>query len=152
MAFGLTPWDPFRDLERFERTMRRGLDWPFFARETIGSPAVELSDEGDHYLVKAELPGVEEDDVEISLTGNVLSIRGEKREERTVPEGKEAEKGEHRPLFSECYYGSFERMLTLPDDINPDQVEAEAKNGVYSIHIGKKSPQQRSRKIQVTRH
>jgi len=155
MAFGLTPWDPFREFDRLERSMRRGLDWPLFGRaETIGAPAVEVTDEGDHYMVRAEIPGVPEDEVDIQLSGNVLTIRGEKRYEKRVPE--KAEKGEEgeeasRPLFSEVYYGKFERVLTLPDDIDPDKVEASSTNGVFNIEIGKKAAQ-RAKKIKVTRH
>ena len=171
MAFGLTPWDPFRDFDRLERAMRRGFEWPFGrGSETIGAPAVEVTDEGDHYQVRAEIPGVPEDEVDINLSGNVLTIRGEKRFERKVPstegggqKAEEQEEGETamarregggemaRPLFSEVYYGKFERMLTLPDDIDPEKIEATSKHGVFTIDIGKKAAQ-RARKITVSRH
>jgi HSP20 family protein len=185
MAFGLTPWDPFRDLDRLERTMRRGFDWPAgrAATESLGAPAIEVTDEGDHYLVKAEIPGVSEKEVDIALTGNVLTIRGEKRYEKRAPQWEAGAEGAGeqqqaapekqektgkqdkqqavarreqggamaRPLFSEVYYGRFERMLTLPDDIDADKVEASYQNGVFAIEIGRKE-KQRSRKIEITRH
>lgn len=193
MAFGLTPWDPFRELDRLDRLMRRNFDLPFArgGAEAIGAPAVEITDEGDHYLVKAEIPGVAEEDVDITLNGNVLTLRGEKRFERREPrtvearpaqaqeqaqeqagEKKAAQKGEaaqggqqlaqrgeqglagaegSRPIFSEVYYGRFERVLTLPDDIDAERIDASARNGVFTIEIGKKA-QQRARRIQVTRH
>jgi len=185
MAFGLTPWDPFRELDRLDRLMRRNLDLPFArGAESISAPAVEITDEGDHYLVKAEIPGVAEEDVDITLSGNMLTLRGEKRYERKEPrtvearrqegaaEQKAAKKGEaaqggqqlaqrgeqalataeaSRPIFSEVFYGRFERVLTLPDDIDPERIEASSKNGVFTIEIGKKA-QQRARRIQVTRH
>lgn len=195
MAFGLTPWDPFRDFDRFERLIRRPFETGFMrgGMEAIASPAVEVTDEGDHYLVKCEIPGVDEKDVEITLSGNVLTIRGEKRyEKRTGGGGKTIEakaekKGQgqeqqapaqqqqagkqsgqmqqagsqamagrggaelSRPLYTEVFYGSFERTLTLPDDIDADKVEATTNNGIFSISVGKKE-QQRARKINVTRH
>jgi HSP20 family protein len=179
VAFGLTPWDPFREFDRLDRLMRRGFEMPFArGTETIGAPAVEVTDEGDHYLVKAEIPGVAEEDVDITLTGNVLTLRGEKRYERKARsaseeksegagEAKAAKKGEaamakrgeqglaqadeSRPIFSEVYYGRFERVLTLPDDIDAEKIEASSRNGVFTIEIGKKA-QQRARRIQVTRH
>lgn len=194
MAFGLTPWDPFRDLERIDRLMRRSFE-PFLGRltqETIASPAVELTDEGDHYLVKAEIPGVPADAVEITLNGNVLTLRGEKRYERQAGSAPESGQGQQRgqeqsrqqrqqqsqqagqqegqqargstavakaepagelsrPIFSEVFYGRFERVLTLPDDIDPNRIEAEARDGVFFVTIGKKA-EQRARRIQVTVH
>ncbi len=180
MAFGLTPWDPFREFDRLDRLMRRSFEMPFARGEALGAPAVEVTDEGDHYLVKAEIPGVAEEDVDITLTGNVLTLRGEKRYERKAQrpaeakgeaagEAKAAEKGEagkamakrgeqalaqaeeSRPIFSEVYYGRFERVLTLPDDIDPENIQASSRNGVFTIEIRKKA-QQRARRIQVTRH
>jgi HSP20 family protein len=154
MAFGLAPFDPTREIDRLERMMRRGFEGAFGRfGETMASPAVEVTDQGDHYRVRCELPGVPEDEVELTLTGNVLSIRGEKKVERgNAPEaGKKAEGKDTRPLYSEVYYGAFERVLTLPDDIDTEKVEASSKNGVFTIEIGKKT-QGRAKKIQVTRH
>lgn len=161
MAFGLAPFDPVRELDRLERVMRRGFEGALGRfGEAMPTPAVEVTDEGDHYLVRCEIPGVPEDAVDITLTGNVLSLRGEKRVERRTPagatrEGKEEKQGSTaeptRPLYSEVYYGRFERVLTLPDDIDTDKVQANAKNGVLAIEIGKKT-QGRAKKIEVSRH
>lgn len=185
MAFGITPWDPFREFDRMERLFRRGFEGLRGGAEPLASPAVEVTDEGDHYLVRAELPGVKEDDVEITLTGNVLSIRGEKRYEKreggtatTVVKPKKQEPSQQasarnvqqnqqqsteltrteeentdlaRPLYSEVYYGRFERTLTLPDDIDTDKVDAWVKNGVYYIEVGKKE-EHRAKRINITRH
>lgn len=178
MAFGMT-WDPFREFERVERLLRRGLEGRF---GEIASPAVEVTDEGDHYMVRAELPGVQEKDVEVTLSGNVLSIRGEKRYEKKEGSGDKprrkqgegsrqeqkepgesgrqrtelaksegSETGLARPMYSEIFYGRFERVLTLPDDIDPENVDAEFEDGVLHLTIGKKE-QQRSRKISITKH
>lgn len=167
MAFGLAPFDPVRELDRLERAMRRGFEGALGRfGEAMPTPAVEVTDEGDHYQVRCELPGVPEDAVDITLNGNVLSLRGEKRVERTLPgtegrtgaktEGETGGKGTQaeetsRPLYSEVFYGRFERVLTLPDDIDTDKVQASSKNGVFTIDIGKKT-QGRAKKIEVTRH
>lgn len=166
MAFGLAPFDPVRELDRLERAMRRGFEGALGRfGEGMPTPAVEVTDEGDHYKVRCELPGVPEDAVDITLNGNVLSLRGEKRYEKTEPatearaggkgakETKEAKEGEAeaRALYSEVFYGRFERVLTLPDDIDPERIEASAKNGVFTIEVGKKT-QGRAKKIEVTRH
>lgn len=181
MAFGLSPWDPFREVDRLERLFRRTFEPLTRVGAELASPAIELTDEGDHYLVKAELPGVDEKDVEITLSGNILTVRGEKRyerraggEEEQAGGEKEAAKGEEqkaegkkkkeealerkepaappsRPLFSEVFYGTYERTITLPDDIDPEKVEARSRNGVFWVEIGKKEAQ-RARRIEVTRH
>lgn len=162
MPFGLAPFDPVRELDRLERAMRRSFEGALGRLgETLPSPAVEVTDEGDHYLVRCELPGVPEDALEITLTGNVLSLRGEKKVEKkgkTLEGTAEAQAGGEaktagttRPLYSEVYYGSFERTLSLPDDLDPDNVQARTKNGVFTIEIGKKT-QGRAKKIEVSRH
>lgn len=162
MAFGLAPFDPVRELDRLERAMRRGFEGALGRfGEAMSTPAVEVTDEGDHYLVRCEVPGVPEDAVEITLTGNVLSLRGEKKAEKRGKtlegktegeEGGEAKTAESsRPIYSEVYYGSFERTLSLPDDLDTDKVQAKAKNGVFTVEIGKKT-QGRAKKIEVTRH
>ena len=91
--------------------------------------------------IQAELPGVSEKDVDISLDGDVLTIRGEKRQER-----KQEREGVH---ISERSFGTFQRSLRLPFQVNPDQVEARFENGVLSMTVPKAQPQERSRRIQV---
>ena len=152
MATGLTPWEPFRDIDRILRRFE-----PIARTLEVSAPAVEVCDEGDHYRVRAEIPGVPVENVEIFLSGNLLTLRGEKRTERHEPPGgekkKEAkeQKGEEKqshPLYTEISYGSFERALTLPDDIDPEQVDASGKDGVLSITVGKRQSQ-RAKRINV---
>lgn len=148
----LSPWDPFREFDRMERFFRRTFEPR--RSESFVSVAIELNDYGEYYLVRAEIPGVTEEAVDITLTGNVLSIRGEKSFEYSEGKAEEAEKEEKessRPLYSEVYYGSFVRTLTLPDDIDAEKIDASYKNGVFFIEIGKKE-QHRAKKITVTRH
>ena len=91
--------------------------------------------------ITAELPGVTEQDIDISLNDDVLTIRGEKKFE---------EQGEKENFhFVERSYGTFQRSLRLPYPINPDQVQASFENGVLTIALPKAAQQERSRKIQV---
>lgn len=140
MAFGLATWDPFSDLER---SMRRGLGWPFRESRSMTAPPIEFTDEGDHYLVRCEIPGVGMDDVQGELNGDVLTLKGEKRETREVP-AKDAQ-GERKALYSECFYGAFERSITLPDDFDGERIEARAEDGLVFVTIGKKVAQQPKR-------
>jgi HSP20 family protein len=93
------------------------------------SPALDLTENDKQVRLRAEIPGVDEKDVEISLEGDMLTIKGEKREERK-------EEGEHRRLY-ESAYGSFERDIRLPFEPRDQDVKAEFKNGVLTVTIQK---------------
>jgi HSP20 family protein len=116
-----------------ERRMRRLFEEPFrmdFLTEEMGwMPAVEVTQTAEAIEVTAELPGMTREDVDISLEHNVLTIRGEKKEET---EAKEKE----RYLF-ERFYGSFQRAFTLPSHVEQEKVTAEFANGVLRIHLPK---------------
>lgn len=107
------------------------------------SPLVELKDKRDHYELAMELPGLSDEDVSVELADGTLRIAGEKREE------KEEKAGEC--LISERSYGSFQRRLSLPRDVDPDQIEAKFRHGVLKVSIGKdKEAARRVRKIAVS--
>jgi HSP20 family protein len=106
----------------------------------IWTPAVDLSEDKDSFAVRAELPGIDPGAVEIELQDNILSIRGERREER-----KEEKKNYH---LLERSYGSFFRSFTLPRNINADAVKATFENGVLSISVPK-TAEARPRKVKV---
>ncbi len=111
-------------LASFQREMNRIME-SFFGAEApwcIGewSPRIDVSETESNVVVKAEVPGLEKDDVEVSLCGDTLTISGQKKDER-----KEV-KGSYRLL--ERRYGSFQRSVVLPAGINPDKVGAEFKN------------------------
>ncbi len=91
--------------------------------------------------ITAELPGVTQDDVEVTLDDDVLTIRGEKRFEQ-----RDEKENFH---FVECSYGTFQRSLRLPYPIDPEQVQASFENGVLTVTLPKTGRQERSRKIQV---
>jgi len=104
-----------------------GWDMPFWGRSRW--PAVDVSEEEDKFIVKAEVPGCKAEDIDISVHGNVLTISGEKKEE-------EEKKGEGYYHKERCY-GSFRRDFNLTSDVNPDRIEAVCKDGVLSLTLPK---------------
>ncbi len=139
----IEPRRPVMDLGRWERDMDRMMEdffgrrmrpwWPdrwFRADETeAGVPAVDLFEEKDDIVVKAELPGMEKENIEVNLTDHTLTIKGEKKKEEEVKE-----KNYYR---SERSYGSFMRAIELPRDVHGDKVKASFKNGVLEVRVPK---------------
>ena len=93
------------------------------------SPAVDILEQKDQYTVKVELPGVSKDDVKITMEDNVLTIRGEKKEE------KETKEGSHHRI--ERSYGAFQRSFALPTTVKTDKIEASFKDGVLNVELPK---------------
>jgi HSP20 family protein len=130
----LVRWDPFRDLLSFRRSMDRLFDETFAAPVAsgdryYGAPAVDMYQTDDEVVVKATLPGVKPEDISISVTGEVLTIRGEVKEEKKVDE---AEYHLH-----ERRYGSFSRSLPLPTSVRADKAEAHFEHGVLTLALPK---------------
>lgn len=105
----------------------RGLDRPFFGYKTW--PAIDVAENENEFVVKAEVPGCKADDIDISVHGSTLTISGEKKQEE--------EKKEKGYYHVERSYGSFRRDLNLPADIDTEKIEAECKNGVLCITLPK---------------
>ena len=147
--------DPFLALHRemnrlFDDVLRGGGVAPSTGGQGPGgggtpllAPQMDVSETDDEVRLQAELPGVAEQDIEVSLDEDVLTIRAEKKQER-----REERQGMH---FSERAYGTFQRSLRLPFRIDPDQVRARFENGVLSVTLPKPRPpqQERARRIQV---
>jgi len=141
VAPAMTEWDPWR-------MMRRMLRWdPFqemqasMPEQTFAfSPAFEVKETKTGFIVHADLPGVKEQDLEVALTGNRLTIRGK----------RDSEKKEQTDTYYvyERSYGTFTRSFTLPEGADPNQVRAELREGVLDINIGKK-PEMQPKKIPV---
>ncbi len=131
----LAKWTPFREVSRLRDEMDR-LWEGFFGRGPMRPlaqewiPAVDISDTADKVTVKVEVPGMDAKDIEISLSGDILTIRGEKK----------TEKEEKRENFylAERSYGSFARSLRLPTEVQGDKIEASYKHGVLTITCPKK--------------
>ena len=95
-------------------------------------PAFDVSETEEEFIVKAELPGVDPKDVEVNLTGNVLTVKGEKKAER---EEKKAD------LYRvERSFGSFSRSFSLPGDVRTDDVKATYKDGILNLRLPKTEP------------
>jgi HSP20 family protein len=105
----------------------RGLDRPFAGYKAW--PAIDVAEEEDAIVVRAEVPGCKADDIDISVHGSVLTISGEKK--------LSEEKKEKGYYHVESTYGSFRREVTLPTDVNQSKVDASYKDGVLSITLPK---------------
>jgi HSP20 family protein len=129
--------NPFYELDKFQRDLNRFFDLGQGMADQDASllagywtPAVEVLDHKDNVIVRAELPGLVKEDIEVTIENNVLSIRGEKKQEH---EQKEAE-----VVRSERYYGVFHRAFTLPSSVDSARVNAKFHNGVLELTIAKK--------------
>lgn len=103
------------------------LDWPVWGRGRW--PAIDIAENENEFMVKAEVPGCKADDIDISVHGNMLTISGEKKQQK-----EEKEKGYYHVERS---YGSFSRNLNLAADVDPDKIEATCKDGILSIKLPK---------------
>ena len=92
-------------------------------------PSVDVEDSGDHFLLSFDLPGMKKDNVKISVQENVLTVSGERKDER--------EEKTKTKYLSERYYGSFSRSFTLPAGIRAENIEADYRDGVLKINIPK---------------
>jgi HSP20 family protein len=101
-------------------------------------PRVDVSESGKEVRITAELPGLDEKDVEVTVTNNMLTIKGEKKVE------KEEEEGDY--YHSERSYGYFDRTIALPQGIDADNAKAQFKKGVLKVTIPKKPEAQSSRR------
>jgi len=131
----LVPWKPFKEVSTLRKEMDNLLS-KFFGKPSLAeafgeewSPTLDVSETGNSIIVKAELPGLEAKDIDVSLSGDLLTIKGEKRKE-------EEEKGEQYH-YSERYYGSFQRSFRLPTTIKSDKIEASFEKGVLKITLPK---------------
>jgi HSP20 family protein len=125
-------WDAFDGLRS---DMDRALDL-FKVPDASGlldrttAPAVDVVETDEDFVVVADLPGVKRDDIELSVTGTLLSIRGDKK--------GEAQSDKRKIFRKETWVGSFNRTIDLPADIDPDKVQAELKDGVLTVRVAKR--------------
>ena len=131
----LVRWEPFREMEDFLRQFAPALA-SGLARSsggpTVWRPAADISESDKEYLIKAELPGVNKEDVKIALQDGILTLSGERK--------LEAERSDDNQIRVERFYGAFTRSFVLPENVDTSNVRAEAKDGVLLVHIPKKTP------------
>jgi HSP20 family protein len=145
----MTRWRPFREMEGFfdqyaramHRAMLRHEERSAAAEIADWAPSVDVSERDDAYEVRAELPGVAKEDVNVSLENGVLTIQGEKKVEVTEGHGE-------KKHAVECAYGSFLRTFVLPSDADAEKVDASFKHGVLKLNIAK-TAESKAKQIEV---
>jgi len=143
----ITPW---HGLETLGNRMRGLLDYPtLFAPSVFAAPvletgewwpAVELVEADGEFVLTAEIPGMSKENVDISVEDNVLTLKGEKKFEH--------EEERDRMHIRERRYGTFERMFTLPRNVDAGKIKAEYREGVVEIHMPK-APEAQGRRIEI---
>jgi HSP20 family protein len=140
-------WEPFRELSSLQTEMNRlfnaAFDAPSGGNTTARrwTPAMDLLETDDAFVIRADLPGLSESDVSIELEDNVLTVSGERKVEH-----EDKREGFYRVERS---YGSFSRSLTLPKGVDPEAVTASFDRGVLEVRVPK--PEQRKpRKIEIS--
>src|SRR5689334_6395958 len=129
----LVRWDPVRELDSLQGDMNRLFDRFFEGRTGNGGrrwiPPMDLRETQDHLVLRGDLPGLTEDDIDIEIKDNVLTVSGERKADK-----EERGEGYYRV---ERAFGSFSRSLTLPQGVDADQVEANFDKGVLEVRIPK---------------
>jgi HSP20 family protein len=134
-------WNIQREINRiFENFFHGDLQDDGAFGLSLWTPAVDIAEHDNEYVVRVELPGVSKDDVKITLESNVLTIRGEKKREKDV------EKDNYHRM--ERMYGSFQRSFTLPSTVRADKIDAVYKDGILTITLPK-AEEARPKQIEV---
>lgn len=128
-------WDPFREMGEMQSEMNRLFDG-FFGRsaaspafDRVWAPAADMYETKDDLVLRIELPGVNEKEIDVSITGELLTVKGERSQGEDVKEGN---------LYrSERWFGRFERTMPLPIPVQPDKVTASYRDGVLTITLPK---------------
>ncbi|MEZ4727199.1 MAG: Hsp20/alpha crystallin family protein [Caldilineaceae bacterium] len=143
----LVRWDPFREMLDLRRQMDRVFDERFRSmspwEEDGGSQAtlaLDVSEQEDSYTIKASIPGVNPDDIDITMNNDILTISGESKSE------EESEQGQWH--LRERRFGRFSRSIRLPTIINSDKIEATCDNGVLTLQLPK-AEETKPRRISV---
>jgi HSP20 family protein len=148
---GLVRWDPIREIDSLQGEMNRLFSSFFETPTTRGGgngtatarrwiPAMDLIETGDHFVLKADLPGMDEGDVNIEVENNVLTVAGER---------KTAHEEKHEGYYRlERATGAFSRSLTLPEGIDPESVTATFDNGVLEVRVPKPA-EAKPRRVQI---
>lgn len=142
----LTHWNPFQEMETMQNQLSSLSDWPLIrnGRATPAdrqwAPPVDVIETGDEYLIRADLPGVDRNDLRVTLEAGELTIQGSRSVE-PLPEGAQY-------TFNERPYGTFTRTFVLPDWADASRIQAEFKQGVLTVRV-QKAEQAKARIIAV---
>lgn len=135
----LSVWDPFADLNRVQRELEKGV-FGQRGRAADFAPAVDVHEDGERLVLRAELPGIKREDVEVSIDSNVLTLKGERKLEQ-----ENAGRRYHRV---ERAYGTFVRQFQLSSNIDTSNIDAKLADGVLTVSLNKKE-ELKPRKIDV---
>jgi len=127
-------WRPFHELERIQDELSQLFDFPL-SSTSLGemgdwSPALDVHENKDEVIVRADVPGLDKNQIHVRVNNGILTIEGERKEE--------TEKKEEGFVRKERYVGSFKRMLNLGSDVDSTNAKAKYKNGVLELHLPKK--------------
>ena len=130
----IVKWDPFREIEDMFERYNRAIGWPRLGSQEIiasgdWSPRVDIAETDNEFIIKAEIPEIKKEDVKVTVDNGVLTISGERKQEK-----EEKNKKFHRV---ERYYGSFSRSFTLPNNVDETKIEASFKDGMLNLQIPK---------------
>jgi len=132
----LIRWTPFGEVDTlFDRLMgNQFARWPRLPFEGSGekfqwAPTANISETDKEYTIRAELPAVKKEDVQVTLEDGIITVKGERKQQKTDKNEKF-----HRV---ESFYGSFERSFSMPDNVNAEAIRCESKDGVLTVHIPK---------------
>jgi HSP20 family protein len=142
--WGITPWRPFRELEEWERRFDDLFgrpSWRLPVEERGWMPAVYVFEKEDRFVVKAELPGMKEEDIDVSVIGDTLSIKGEKKTETEIKD--------ENYYRCERSYGSFYRSIPIPSNVDANKIEASFEDGILEVALPK-SAKVKPKKIAVS--
>ena len=147
-------WQSFRsEMDRLFDRFSGGFGFPSLRRMfdvepawrstfTLSAPPIDMSEDDKSYKIAAELPGIEAKDIDVSVTGDTLVLKGEKRQEK--------EEKDKNYFFSERSYGSFQRAFALPDSVDREKIAADFSKGVLTIVLPKTAAAQKpQKKIEV---
>ena len=130
----LTRWDPFREMFALQKSMDRLFDRAVnnesaWAAPVVWDLALDVAEDKDEFVVKASLPGMTPDDIEITFTDNVLTIKGEVKQDKDVKE--------EQYHLRERRYGSFTRSISLPNKVKSEAIQASYEAGVLTLKLPK---------------
>ena len=132
----LIRWEPFGDVDTLFNSLMPSsyANWPRLSVEGNGkkldwAPSADISETDREYVIRAELPAVKKEDVQVTFEDGMLTIKGERKQQKEDKNEKF-----HRV---ESFYGSFERRFSLPENVNADTISCDSKEGILTVHIPK---------------
>ncbi|WP_196138979.1 Hsp20/alpha crystallin family protein [Aliikangiella sp. G2MR2-5] len=135
----LVNFNPFKELDSWLNTYNQSLATGGQKGSSDWQPRVDITENEEAFVIKAELAGVPKDDIKVSLDNNILSISGERK--------SEIEDKKHHRI--ERFYGSFSRSFSLPENVNANAIKAENRDGVLILSLPKVEPEKQVKQIEI---